>query len=1088
MVKILYPAIALLNKLNYSLKFSVFGAIIISAFMAVSLHLISQINQTISTTETQLEGLDKIRLASLAVQAIQEHRGHSSVIKAVERRNGLSKFDHLSQLTLIQETVNSLFDEIEKSYPTELLEKSNWYSINSTWHYLTNKNSTMGLNNGFDSHTQLIEKLLAHQRLTADYYQLSIAPDLGAHYLLDTVLTQLPYSIETLGQLRAKGVTILARKQATTSQKDELNALILSLKRPLKFFKKNLRQSSTTNPQLEQSNKLIARNIGIAFNEVTRLIHSEVTSDLFTLAAKDYFVEVTKAINTSYGYLHGEILDNLRSVLDERIAHSKTFLEWNIAFLALILFIVIYVFVSISYSIISTTHHLSETAKRFASGDTEARVDIETSDELHDVGESFNFLAENMSELLKVEIDINRELQDEKSNLDAFFEHMDSGVAIYEISADETDFVFINVNQASENIEGRKRETLIGRTLTECFPTIKEFGLLEVFLQVWKTGQAQEHPLSLYQDQQIKSWRENYVYKLPNGHIVAIYKDVTQKKQSDDALELASLVYQNSTEAMMVTNCNNIIIAINPAFTEMTGYSEEDTLGHTPRILSSQKGSGQLYKALWNSLHTTGKWQGEIINKRKDGQEFIEWLSINTICNSDGSVYRYVALFSDITKKKETEQLVWQQANYDSLTRLPNRSMFRDRLEQAVKKSHRSQIPLALLFLDLDKFKEVNDSQGHDVGDDLLVQVAERITSCIRETDTVSRLGGDEFTVILPDLEDLKYVDMISHKILDALSETFYIDKMPLHISVSVGVTFYPNDAATVSELLKNADQAMYLAKEQGRNRFRYFTTSMQEQAQERLELLSDLRLALELDQLELYYQPIIDLANNNIEKAEALLRWNHPQRGMVSPADFIPIAEESGLIIEMGDWVFKQAVKQVKRCKDHYGIDVQISVNKSPVQFVANDDHDDWLEVLKDHGVSGKDVVIEITESLLLDNQNNILQQLHQFRDAGIEVSMDDFGTGYSSLSYLKKFDIDYLKIDQMFTRGLAPNSEDMILSEAIIVMAHRLGLKVIAEGVETEEQRALLENAGCDYGQGYHFSKPVPAKEFEELLQKGI
>jgi len=311
-------------------------------------------------------------------------------------------------------------------------------------------------------------------------------------------------------------------------------------------------------------------------------------------------------------------------------------------------------------------------------------------------------------------------------------------------------------------------------------------------------------------------------------------------------------------------------------------------------------------------------------------------------------------------------------------------------------------------------------------------------------------------------------------------------DTVQVYISTSLGITLYPSDASTVLELLKNADQAMYLAKNLGRNRFCYFTPSMQEESQNRLALVNDLRHAISLDQLEVYYQPIIELQSAHIFKAEALLRWKHPTRGMVSPAEFIPLAEDFGLIVEIGDWVFKQAAKQVKVCKEQLGLNIQISINKSPIQFREAEDHIDWLAYLDKLQLSGEDIIIEITEGLLMKDNDKILTQLHQFRDAGIEVAMDDFGTGYSSLAYLKKFDIDYLKIDQSFTKNLASDSEDMVLSEAIIIMAHKLGLKVIAEGIETEEQKKLLHDAGCDYGQGYYFSRPVPADEFIAILKE--
>jgi diguanylate cyclase (GGDEF)-like protein len=393
-----------------------------------------------------------------------------------------------------------------------------------------------------------------------------------------------------------------------------------------------------------------------------------------------------------------------------------------------------------------------------------------------------------------------------------------------------------------------------------------------------------------------------------------------------------------------------------------------------------------------------------------------------------------------------------------------------------------------LMLLDLDRFKEVNDTLGHDMGDILLKEGARRLSSCVRGTDTVARLGGDEFTIILSELHDPANVERIAQDILKKLAEPFHLKREVAYVSASIGITLYPNDGASIETLLKNADQAMYASKNQGRNRYNYFIPSMQEAAQNRMRLANDLRGALEADQFSLVYQPIVELATGVIHKAEALIRWQHPNRGEVSPTEFITIAEETGLIIDIGDWVFRETACQVKHWRERHHADFQISINKSPIQFHNKcNSHAAWFEHMQQQGLSGQSIVVEITEGLLLDASTAITDQLLEFRDAGMQVALDDFGTGYSSLSYLKKFDIDYLKIDRSFVSNLAPGSDDMALCEAIIVMAHKLGIKVIAEGVETVQQRNLLSTVGCDYGQGYLFSKPLPAVEFEKLLAAG-
>jgi len=570
-------------------------------------------------------------------------------------------------------------------------------------------------------------------------------------------------------------------------------------------------------------------------------------------------------------------------------------------------------------------------------------------------------------------------------------------------------------------------------------------------------------------------------------YIWSIVEDISERKRNEEDMQLASMVYLNSAEAMMVTDADGKIITINPAFTELTGFSSEEAIGQSPRILNSGLHDRSFYEAMWQKLQSSGFWQGEIWNKRKNGEIFAEWLTINSIYKEDGCCFRRVALFSDITDKKKTEELIWTQANFDPLTSLPNRRMFNDRLSQEIKKAHRGELRLALMFIDLDHFKEVNDILGHDVGDHLLKESAKRLRACVRDTDTVARLGGDEFTIIVSGLEEAHSVDRIAQEILSKLAGPFHLEGETLYISASIGITIYPDDTIDVEELCKNADQAMYAAKHQGRNRFSYYMPSMRSEAERRMRLYNDLRIALEEGQFQVYYQPIVDLADGSIRKAEALIRWQHPERGLINPGEFIAIAEETGRIVEMGDWVFQQAALQVKRWRKCYRPDFQVSVNKSPVQF-QNDEtfYKGWIEQLRRLGLNGNSVVIEITEGLLLDNKPIVNDKLLLFRDVGIQVAIDDFGTGYSSLAYLKMYDIDYLKIDRSFIRNLRPDSSDLVVCEAIIAMAHKLGMKVIAEGVETVEQRELLRVAGCDCGQGYLFAKPLPVQAFDALLHQ--
>lgn len=634
-------------------------------------------------------------------------------------------------------------------------------------------------------------------------------------------------------------------------------------------------------------------------------------------------------------------------------------------------------------------------------------------------------------------------------------------------------------------------EEILGKTDFDFWPEELAEHYRNIDREVMQTRQ-QKRLVEKSINQGAETWVETF--KSPvigdDGQIlgtIGLARDITEERMTEEKLKLAASIYESSSEGMLVTDAENRIIAVNSAFTQITGYTAAEVIGKNPKILSSGTHDKAFYQEMWDSINFKGFWQGEIHDRKKNGEIHIKRMTINIIPNSDGKTYRYVGLFSDITDIKKNEATIWRQANYDPLTELPNRRLFMDRLEQEILKADRFDTAIALLFIDLDRFKEVNDTLGHQAGDAMLIEAAKRIEACIRSSDTVSRLGGDEFMVILADLHDCSHIESIAEKILLSLQEPLQLGHELFFTSGSIGITLYPNDAKTSEELVKNADQAMYVSKSGGRNRFSYFTSSMQEDAQARLKLTSELRAAIEEKQFSLFYQPIVELSTGIIHKAEALIRWRHPALGLVSPATFIPLAEETGLIVEMGDWIFKDAAKFAKQISQKTGQAFQISVNKSPVQFRESFKRHDWIAYLNEIGLHPKQIVVEITEGLLLDSDPSVRNRLLEYRDAGIEVAIDDFGTGYSSLSYLNKFDIDYLKIDQSFTRNLRTGSSEMAISEAIIVMAHKLGLKVIAEGVETEDQRNLLAAAGCDFVQGYLYSKPIPEKDFEDLVIKG-
>jgi len=527
---------------------------------------------------------------------------------------------------------------------------------------------------------------------------------------------------------------------------------------------------------------------------------------------------------------------------------------------------------------------------------------------------------------------------------------------------------------------------------------------------------------------------------------------------------------------------------VNPKMASMLGYAIEDMLDQPLVAFMDEEGKGILERNIARRQAGIAE-RHEFKFVRKDGQPVWTTMATNPIFDASGHYMGALALVTDITETRASTELIWQQANFDGLTGLPNRHMFMDRLKLETRKADRNAAFLALLFIDLDHFKEVNDRLGHAKGDMVLVEATRRIASCVRTTDTLARLGGDEFTVILAGLDHIGSVERIARSIVAQLSMPFDLNGEKAFLSASVGIALYPPDAKDLNDLVERADQAMYAAKNGGRNRFSYFTSDLQEAACMRQNIAADLRAAIAAQQFEILYQPIVSLQTGKVRKAEALLRWRHPTRGLLGPAEFIPFAESNGLIVEIGDWVFREVAKQLQIWQRDIDPDFQVSVNKSPVQFRRDADlYESWLAYLNDMGLPPQSIVIEITESVLLEGHEQVIERLRQYRAMGLQVALDDFGTGYSSLSHLKRFDIDYVKIDQSFVATLEDDLGDLALCEAIIVMAHKLGLKVVAEGVETKVQRALLVDAGCDYAQGYMFSHPVPAAEFEKMARGGI
>ena len=559
-----------------------------------------------------------------------------------------------------------------------------------------------------------------------------------------------------------------------------------------------------------------------------------------------------------------------------------------------------------------------------------------------------------------------------------------------------------------------------------------------------------------------------------------------RRKSEADSQRLAGTVFATSAEGIVITDSHTRVVAVNPAFIRITGYEAAEIIGQTPQLLKSGYHDEGFYAGMWEALAASGRWQGEIWNRRKNGDIYPQWLSIAAIHGADGQVDKFVGTFSDITQRKRAEEQIWRQANYDILTGLPNRALFLDRLQRAVADARRDPQRIALLFVDLDNFKLVNDTRGHSAGDALLQEASRRLSACVRDSDTVSRLGGDEFTIMLKGVVDESDAAVVAEKVIAALSRPFRLEGHQAIVGASIGITYFPDDAEDGEALLRNADMAMYRAKEMGRKTYAFYTNDMNERVQKLAVLGNELRNAIERNEFEVYYQPIYNARHMTLEGAEALVRWHHPRLGLVSPAEFIPLAEETGLIAPLGEWVLYQACKDAAGWQRSGAEPVTVAVNlsnrqaKLGLQQLARH----AARALDDSGLSPDLLKFEITESFVIEETEAMLAWLRTIRETGIRLSVDDFGTGYSSLSYLRRLPVDIVKIDRSFVSEVGTNADDAALVRAIISMAHNLRLDVVAEGVESLQQLEFLQSADCDMVQGYHFHKPMTGEAFARVV----
>ncbi|WP_417915175.1 EAL domain-containing protein [Candidatus Electronema sp. JM] len=669
------------------------------------------------------------------------------------------------------------------------------------------------------------------------------------------------------------------------------------------------------------------------------------------------------------------------------------------------------------------------------------------------------------------------ELNAARNQLVDLIENSPSAVTLKDISGH-----FVFVNRRFEELFGIQKKDVVGKCAADVLPNLT---------RQLKTGAAWTETVTEYEESiSLSDGTRTFLtscFTLPSSDCVGcIQTDITERRNLEQRLLLDQMIIENAAEAVVVTDSEAIILDVNAAYTDITGYSREEAVGKNPRINKSGHHSKEFYEEMWRQLIENGSWSGEIWDRRKNGEVFEKWLTISAIRDSSNVTINYVGIFNDITEKRNVERKLKNLLFYDPLTKLPNRTLFQERLEQAMLTSQHHDIPLALFCIDLDRFKDVNDALGHKAGDELLAQAAKRIRGGVRQSDVVARLCGDEFTVILSEVKFRESVSHLARRLIHLLQQPFHLGGEEVFVNASIGISLYPDDGRDADSLIRNADTAMHFAKKRGRGDFQHFRAQMNEKLVQRINLEKQLHHALEEGQFALYYQPKYSLAEARFVGAEALIRWLHPEEGVISPAEFIPIAEESGLISELGAWSLLTACRQMKEWERQGLGPLRLAVNLSSRQLKSRELLLLLRNTLAETGFAPALLELEITESAVMEDPELAVELLREIQGIGVRIAIDDFGTGYSSLAYLKKFPVNTLKIDQSFVADLTKDSDDEAIVDSIIQMAHGLNLEVVAEGVETEEQLKFFQARKCHEVQGYYFSKPLPAEQFFEKIRE--
>lgn len=944
------PGIALMSRLSFHKKFAILVLIVGIAFSVTLYSLYVNLNQTISNAQHEIEGIALIKPIVESIQLVQQHRGLSSGVLG-----GINELESMRAAKNID--AEQAFISLEARLPVNIKQLESWASIAGNWKGIQTSGLQWSKEDNFSIHTQLISKMLVFSTDIADDYGLTTDAELDTFYLAHTLTNELLEALEQLGRVRAFGTGILGEKHISEPQKILINTLIEQLKETLYTLKISIEKAVRYNPKIQGVLISTNENIQKLAQQVIDEVHSDILSEHLTMDPKDFFSVTTTAINEGYSQIYQTMLPTVDGLLQGRILNTKTELLtiFGIAFLFLLL--LAYLMEAIYKNTVDNIQQLSRAVGNFAHGNLTERVHLKTHDELQQIGDSFNTMADEMVDLFD------------------------------------------------------------------------------------------------------------------------------SQKATETELRVAATAFE-SQEGMVITDINNVIIKVNQAFIRLTGYSSEELINRKMKLLKSGQHDAEFYAAMWDSIIRTGTWQGEIWNRLKNGEVHPQFVTITAVKNNDGDILNYIANYTDITERKVTEEKINNLAFYDPLTQLPNRVLLADRMQQTMAHCCRSREIAAVCMLDLDGFKQVNDTLGHASGDQLLRDVAQRLQECIRQEDTAARFGGDEFALLLGGFSNVSECEQTLARIVASLSAPYQIFGQMARISASIGVTLFPDDSSDADLLLRHADEVMYEVKKTSKNGYKLFNSIHARRNQTNQDFRRKIGIALCKEQFELYYQPKVDCRKGQVVGVEALVRWNHPVLGLLLPSEFIPLIEYDDLIIDLGEWTIQQTLRQLQDWHEA-GIGIQISVNISARQL-HNQEFPQRLQAL----LSGYDaeiikrLEIEIVETAALEDVITGGDAIRKCHTMGVHVALDDFGVGFSSLAHLKHLAADALKIDLSFISGMLKDEGDMAIVEGVIGLAASFRLEVVAEGVEYVDQILMLLELGCDLMQGYGLAKPMPAKQIPAWL----